>query len=91
MSVPKPGSLSKVSFEDFSRVVLHFCPKNRYSGYQIKFVFKDVCTNLENANQVTLEGAYILMKDFKDKFYPGRPWKPEVDTKAEERRRMAIN
>ena len=30
------------------------------------------------------------MKDFKDKFYPGRPWKSEIDNQAEERRRGAI-
>jgi len=25
-----------------------------------------------------LEGAYIPMKDFKDTFYPGKPWTPSL-------------
>ena len=28
------------------------------------------------------------MKDFKDTFFPGKPWKPQVDDASEERRRM---
>ena len=28
------------------------------------------------------------MRDFKDRFYPGRPWNPDIDNESEERRRM---
>ena len=51
MAVPKPGNFSKVTFNDFSRVVLHFCGSSRFSSYQIKFAFKENCQNLANANQ----------------------------------------
>lgn len=88
MGVAKPGSFSKVSFNDFSRVVLHYCGNTRFSSYQIKFAFKEICSNLANANQTTLEGAYIYMREFKDYFYPGRPWNPDIDTESDERRRM---
>jgi len=88
MSLPKPGHLSKINFDDFSRVVLHYCGPSRFSGYQIKFAFKEICLNLANANQTTLDGAFILMKDFKDRFYPGRSWNPDIDNLSDERRRM---
>jgi hypothetical protein len=88
MGLPKPGQLSKVTFDDFSRVVIHYCGPSQFSGYQIKFAFKEICLNLANANQTTLEGAYILMKDFKDRFYPGRSWNPDIDNLSDERRRM---
>lgn len=33
MGVSKPGHHSKISFHDFSRVVLHYCGNTRFSSY----------------------------------------------------------
>ena len=74
MGVARPDRLSKVTFEDFSRVVINYCGPARFSGYQIKFVFKEVAQNLGGADPSTLAGAYVLMKDFKDMFFPGKRW-----------------
>ena len=43
---------------------------------------------MENANQTTLSGAYIPLKKFKDTFFPGKPWDPQIDSRGEERRRL---
>lgn len=42
MGMARPDHLSKVTFEDFCRVVMKYCGQSRFSGYQIKFVFKEV-------------------------------------------------
>lgn len=38
-----------------------------------------MASNLENADKQTYEGAYIPLKAFKDRFYPGRPWPPHYE------------
>lgn len=88
MGIARPGALSEVTFEDFSRVVLDYCGPARFSPHQTKSVFREVAQNVANADPVTLSGAYIVMKDFKDAFFPGKAWKPQVDDASEERRRM---
>jgi len=35
-----------------------------------------------------LDPAYIPIRDFKDRFYPGRPWRPELI--EEERRKLFL-
>ena len=72
-------TVPRVTFNDFAKVVLHYCGNQRFSGYQIKFCFKEIATNLETADKVTLEGAYIPLKAFKDRFYPGRAWAPKYE------------
>ena len=89
MNVGKPGALYKVSFEDFWKVVSFYCGRSRFSGHQVKTAFKEICSNLENADQSTLNGAFIYMRDFKDRFFPGRTWNPDVDSRSDEKKRMA--
>lgn len=81
MGLVNPSALDRVTFEDFSRVVLHYCGATKFSGYQIKFIFKEVAKGLADANPTTLKGAYILMKDFKDYFYPGKTWSAEIESR----------
>ena len=38
-----------------------------------------------------LDHAFITVRDFKDKFYPGRPWQAEYETKSELARRRRRN
>ena len=68
--------------------MLFFCGADRFSGSQIKFVFKDLARGLDGTNQATLQGAYIPIRDFKERFYPGRSWEPQFDAQSEERRRL---
>lgn len=42
----------------------------------MKFAFREIASDLDLADNETLTGAYIPMKVFKDRFYPGRVWSP---------------
>lgn len=83
----RPTNISKVTFVDFLKVVQFYCGADKYSSYQIKFVFKDLATGLDRVtDQSTLDGAFIRMQEFKDTFYPGKRWEVEYDAFSEERK-----
>lgn len=59
---------------------------SRFSSYQIKLVFADSAVNIGEGPDA-LDHAFITVREFKDKFYPGRPWQAEYETKSEMARR----
>ena len=82
MEVAGHGQSNKISLQDFSKVVQRYCGMNRFSSYQIKLVFRDSAQNIGEGPDA-YENAFIKVRDFKDKFYPGRPWEAEYETKSE--------
>ena len=88
MGKARPDMEGKVTFFDFFKVVQHYCGPGRFSGSQVKFVFKEQARGLERADPYTLEGAYMSVQDFKATFYPARRWARQYDQDSEERRRL---
>ena len=88
MGVPAAGANDKVTLIDFTKAVQRYCGPSRFSSYQIKFVFQMDAKNIGEGPDA-LDRAYIPIRDFKDRFYPGRPWAAEYESKSEvQRRRM---
>ena len=79
MASPKPGSETKIMLRDFERAVFS-ATGGDLSAFQIRQVFMLQAVNTEFGP----EKAYISLRDFKDLFYPARPWQPQyVMTTAE--------
>lgn len=83
----RPDQHSKITFDDFYRAIIHYCGPQKYSGYQLKFAFKEIAKNVEKADPATLAGAYISVMDFKDSFYPGKTWNPLIGSQRDSARR----
>ena len=88
MGLVKPGNETRITFEDFFKAVSQICGANKFSRHSIRSVFKNQAVGVEKADPETLKGAYIPARDFKDKFYPGRIWKPDMETPAERVERL---
>ena len=83
------GSSERVTFNDFCQVIIAYCGPQRFSGFQMKHAFRELAVELDTADRETLAGAYIPMKLFKDRFYPGRPWSPRYEDNTGQRARLA--
>ena len=73
MGMAKPGSDAKVYLADFNRAVLSLFGGAKFSNFQIRSVFLQHSIG----NELGAERAFIPLKDFKDRFYPGRKWKAD--------------
>jgi len=73
MGMSKPGSDSKVFLSDFSRAIIALFGGLKYSNFQIRSVFLQHSV----ANEMGADRAFIHLRDFKDRFYPGRKWKAD--------------
>lgn len=78
----KPGFEGKVTYDDFFKTVSFYCGTSKYSSYQIKFVFQQHAVFPTEDKSDTSTG-HIPVTVFKDKFYPGKVWRPEYMTQIE--------
>ena len=79
MAQAKPGSETKIMLRDFERAVFSATGGN-LSAFQIRQVFMLQAVNTEQGP----DKAHISLRDFKDLFFPARPWQPQyVMTTAE--------
>ena len=73
MGMAKPGSDAKVYLSDFNRAILSLFGGAKFSNFQIKSVFLQHSIG----NELGADRAFIPLRDFKDRFYPGRKWKAD--------------
>jgi len=79
MAQVKPGSETKIMLRDFERAVFS-ATGGDLSAFQIRQVFMLQAVNTEQGP----DKAHISLRDFKDLFFPARPWQPQyVMTTAE--------
>ena len=69
MGVVKPGNEGNITFDDFNKAVSFYC-KDRFSSYQIKFVFQQNAIYPPGVEKSEVEKAHIPITKFKDVFYP---------------------
>lgn len=86
----RPDQQSKITFDDFYRAIIHYCGPQKYSGYQLKFAFKEIAKDVDKADPATLKGAYISVMDFKDSFHPGKTWNPLIGSQRDSERRTGL-
>lgn len=72
----KPGYETKIMLKDFERAVLAATGTTSFSAFQIKSVFMLQAINTDFGP----DKAYIPLRDFKDLFYPSRPWKADFSS-----------
>jgi hypothetical protein len=74
----RKGQEGKILYKDFEIVVKGCFDAGTFSSFQLQKVFKKI-----SIGNVDFEKDYIPARDFKDAFYPGRPWNREdLDDKA---------
>lgn len=79
MAQAKPGSETKIMLRDFERAVFS-ATGGDLSAFQIRQVFMLQAVNTEQGP----DKAHISLRDFKDLYFPARPWQPQyVMTTAE--------
>ena len=79
MAQVKPGSETKIMLRDFERAVFS-ATGGDLSAFQIRQVFMLQAVNTEQGP----DKAHISLRDFKDLYFPARPWQPQyVMTTAE--------
>ena len=81
MGTATPGGEGKVMFEDFFKAVIHFCGNDRFSSFQVKWVFKEIARFLPGSDNI--DKAYIPINAFKDMFYPGKVVQSDIMTQVE--------
>lgn len=75
LSTVRPGNETKILFKDFEKAVVVSGQLN-YSAFQLKSVFNLHCEN----KQEGIDKSFITLRDFKDLFYPHKPWKGDFTT-----------
>jgi hypothetical protein len=59
--------------------VIKFCGADRYSSFQVKFVFKELA-KFSNGDTENIEKGFIPIVAFKDTFYPGKTYNSDFQT-----------
>ena len=77
-NTPSPSFGSKIFLKDFEKALMNCFSERHFSSFQIKQVFGMHAQDTQRG----VDSGFISLRDFKDLYYPHRPWKSDFSSGA---------